>query len=53
LATGKEPPTAAVPMNNESLALIHNYNLLNEDDRKIVNEFVSIMKKHRRKKQPS
>jgi len=53
LATGKEPPKAAVPMNNESIALIQNYNLLNEDDRKIVNEFVGIIKKHRRKKQPS
>jgi transcriptional regulator with XRE-family HTH domain len=50
LATGKEPPEAVIPMNNESITLVQNYNLLNEDDRKIVSEFVGLLKKHHRKR---
>jgi transcriptional regulator with XRE-family HTH domain len=49
LATGKEPPQASVNMNREITALAKNYNLLNKNDRKIVNEFVQIMLKNRRK----
>jgi len=50
LATGKEHPQATIPMNQESITLVRNYNLLNEDDRKIVNELVLLLRKHRKKK---
>jgi len=50
LATGKEHPRTSIPMNQESITLVQNYNLLNEDDRKIVNELVLLLKKHRKKK---
>ena len=50
LATGQESPQINIPMDKEIITLIHNYNLLNEDDRKIVNDFISLFRKHRRKK---
>jgi len=50
LATGKEHLQFNVPMNKESVTLVQNYNLLNEDDRKIVNELVLLLRKHRKKK---
>ena len=50
LATGKEPPQASIPMNSEIITLVQNYNLLNEDDRKIITELIQLLKKHRRKK---
>ncbi|MDR2716595.1 MAG: helix-turn-helix domain-containing protein [Treponema sp.] len=50
LATGKEPPQANIPMSGDNIALVQNYNLLNEEDRKIVTEFIQLFTKHRRKK---
>jgi transcriptional regulator with XRE-family HTH domain len=50
LATGKEPPHANIPISSEIRNLLQNYNLLNEEDRKIVNELMQSLKKHRRKK---
>ena len=50
LATGKETPQTDSHMSEESIALVQNYNSLNEDDRKIVLEFIQLLKKHRRKK---
>jgi transcriptional regulator with XRE-family HTH domain len=47
LATGKEPPQAN---SRESIILIQNYNLLNEDDRMVINELAELLKKHRRKR---
>jgi transcriptional regulator with XRE-family HTH domain len=51
LATGKESPNANIPMNKETRNLLQNFNLLNEEDRKIVTELVELLRKHRRKKQ--
>jgi transcriptional regulator with XRE-family HTH domain len=51
LATGKESPHANIPMNGETRNLLRNYNLLNEEDRKIVTEFVELLRKHRHKRQ--
>jgi transcriptional regulator with XRE-family HTH domain len=51
LATGKESPHANIPINSETRNLLQNYNLLNEEDRKIVAGLVELLKKHRRKKQ--
>jgi transcriptional regulator with XRE-family HTH domain len=50
LATGKESPYANIPTNSEIRNLLQNYNLLNEEDRKIVTELVELLKKHRRKR---
>ena len=50
LATGNEAPQAGIPMNHESLALVQNYNLLNEDDRRIVTELIQLLIKHHPKK---
>jgi transcriptional regulator with XRE-family HTH domain len=50
LATGKESTHASIPMSSEIVTLVQNYNLLSDDDRKIVNEFVGLLKKHRRKR---
>ncbi len=50
LATGKEPPQASIPMNHESITLVQNYNLLNEDDRAIVTEHMQLLMKYRHKK---
>ena len=50
LATGKQSPQANIPMSSEIITLVQNYNLLNNDDRKIVDEFVGLFKKHRRKR---
>jgi len=50
LATGKEHRRMTIPMNQDSITLVQNYNLLNEDDRKIVNELVLLLRKHRKKK---
>jgi transcriptional regulator with XRE-family HTH domain len=51
LATGKQSPQATIPMSSEIITLVQNYNLLNNDDRMIVDELVSLLKKHRRKMQ--
>ena len=50
LATGKQSPQANIPMSSEIITLVQNYNLLNNDDRKIVVELVGLLKKHRRKR---
>jgi len=50
LATGKEPSKTSVSMNQESVTLVRNYHLLNENDRKIVNEIVQLLRKHRKKR---
>ena len=50
LATGNESPATNVSMNKETITLVQNYNLLNEEDRKIIVEFVQVLLKHRRKK---
>jgi len=50
LATGKEPSKTSISMNQESVTLVRNYNLLNENDRKIVNELVLLLRKHRKKR---
>ena len=50
LATGEEPPQANVPMSGEIITLVQNYNLLNEDDRKIVSELIQLLMKHHHKK---
>ena len=49
LATGKETAVSNIAMSRETVALVQNFNLLNEEDRKIVTEFVHLFKKHRRK----
>ena len=49
LATGIESPQVNIPMNSEIITLIQNYNLLNEDDRRIVTELIQLLKKHHRK----
>ena len=49
LATGEESPQASVNMNHDITALIQNYSLLNDNDRKIIAEFMQIMLKNRRK----
>jgi transcriptional regulator with XRE-family HTH domain len=49
LATGKEPPHTKFPVSSGITTLTQNYSTLNEDDRMIVNELVSLLKKHRRK----
>jgi len=51
LATGKESPHVKIPMNSETRNLLQNFNLLNEEDRKIVTELVELLRKHRRKRQ--
>jgi transcriptional regulator with XRE-family HTH domain len=50
LATGKEPLQNKTPMSREIAALIQNFNLLNEDDRMVINELVNLLRKHRRKR---
>ena len=50
LATGQEPSAVNISTNEDSIALVQNYNLLNEEDRKIVIEFIQVLLKHRRKK---
>jgi transcriptional regulator with XRE-family HTH domain len=50
LATGKEPSKISISMNQESVTLVQNYNLLNENDRKIINELVQLLRKHRKKR---
>ena len=50
LATGQESPQANIPMSSENIRLVQNYNLLNEDDRRIITELIQLLKKHRRKK---
>ena len=50
LVTGKEPSATGFSMSEDATALVQNYNLLNEEDRKIVIEFVQVLLKHRRKK---
>ena len=49
LATGTESPHANIPMNSEIISLVQNYNLLNEVDRRIINELMELLKKHHRK----
>jgi len=50
LATGQESIINNYSMNQESIALIKNFNLLNEDDRNIVNELIQLLRKHRKKR---
>ena len=50
LATGKEPSKISISMNQESITLVQNYHLLNENDRKIVDELVQLLRKHRKKR---
>jgi len=52
LVTGKESPQTSVPMNHETIKLVQNYNLLNEDDRRIVTEHIQLLMKYRRKNTP-
>ena len=49
LATGKEPPQTNIQLNSKTISLVQNYNLLNEEDRMIVNELIELLKKHHRK----
>ena len=49
LATGKEPAAANITMNQETITLVQNFNLLSEEDRKIAIEFIQILRKHRLK----
>ena len=49
LATGEESPHAGIPMSRESITMLQNYNLLNENDRRIVSELAQLLLKHRRK----
>jgi len=49
LATGKESPSSGRAMTQESMALVQNFSLLNDDDRKIVCDFIQILLKNRRK----
>jgi transcriptional regulator with XRE-family HTH domain len=50
LATGEEAPNTSMKMNNEIVSLVQTYCFLNEDDRKMVEELIQIIKKHRHKK---
>ena len=50
LATGKETHITSVSMNEETVALVQKFNLLNEEDRKITVDFIQVLLKHRRKK---
>ena len=52
LVTGKESPQASTPMTHETIKLVQNYNLLNEDDRRIVTEHIQLLMKYRRKSTP-
>lgn len=49
LVTGQETPQNSIHINNEIISLVQNFNLLNDDDRKIVTEFIQLFKKNRRK----
>ena len=50
LATGEGSPAADIQMNQECITLVQNFNLLNEDDRKIVIELIQSLRKHHREK---
>jgi transcriptional regulator with XRE-family HTH domain len=52
LVTGKETPQASIPMNQETIKLVQSYNMLNENDRKIVTEHIQLLMKYRRKNTP-
>ena len=52
LATGEETPHEHSHMSQEAGKLIHNFNLLNESDRKIVLDHVQLLLKYRRKGKP-
>jgi len=47
LATGEESSFPDIYINHESVKLIQHFNLLNENDRKIVIEHVQILRKYR------
>jgi len=49
LASGEEAIQNRITMNQELLSLVQNYNLLNEKDKTILNEFIQILLKHRHK----
>ncbi|MCL2209132.1 MAG: helix-turn-helix domain-containing protein [Treponema sp.] len=49
LATGEETPQTVIKKNKENITLLQNYNHLNKDDKKIVDELVQLLLKYRRK----
>jgi len=49
LATGQDTSQTGATMNREIHELEQNFNLLNRNDRKIVNEFIKLLLKNRRK----
>ena len=49
LATGRETAASDIVMSRETITLVQNFNLLSDDDRKIVIEFIQLFRKHRRK----
>ena len=53
LATGEESPFTNIKMSNENIKLIRSYNLLNENDQKIIIELTQLLLKHRRKSCPA
>jgi len=48
LATGEEPLHANISMSREIITMIQSFNLLNENDRKIVFEHMQLLLKYRR-----
>jgi transcriptional regulator with XRE-family HTH domain len=50
LATGEASSHHVINMNQENLALLQYFNLLNEHDRKIITEIEQLLLKHRSKK---
>jgi len=50
LATGKDSTNMETPTSPETLSLVQNFNMLNEDDRKIVNELVLLLRRIHLKK---
>ncbi|MCL2232344.1 MAG: helix-turn-helix domain-containing protein [Treponema sp.] len=52
LATGEETPHTHSHINQDTAKLIHDFNLLNENDRKIVMEHTQLLLKYRRKGKP-
>ena len=52
LATGEETTHTHSHMSQDAAKLVHDFNLLNESDRKIVIEHVQLLLKYRRKSKP-
>jgi len=50
LVTGKEPTQTHLSMNHEIISLVQNYNLLNENDRRVVTELIQLLNRHHRKR---